>query len=89
MMSVFGVSPIVGGEAVKGPLAKMILSIEGEPPSAESVFRLYKGLFSAFVVEKGDSFESETPIFEANTVMKNNNHRHQLAKDVLDFASRI
>jgi LPPG:FO 2-phospho-L-lactate transferase len=47
------VSPIIGGEAVKGPAAKMCAEL-GEQPSALSVARRYRGLCDLFVLDEAD-----------------------------------
>src|SRR5262249_30607717 len=49
---VVAVSPIVGGQAVKGPLATMIAELAGEAPTAGAVARHYRGLLTAMVVER-------------------------------------
>ena len=47
------VSPIVGGEALKGPLAKLLQELEGEA-SCLSVARLYQGLCDIFILDEVD-----------------------------------
>jgi LPPG:FO 2-phospho-L-lactate transferase len=51
---VVAVSPIIGGEAIKGPLAAMLDSL-GPERSALGVARHYAGLCSAFVVDERDA----------------------------------
>jgi LPPG:FO 2-phospho-L-lactate transferase len=51
---VVAVSPIIGGEAVKGPLAAMLDSL-GPERSALGVARHYAGLCGAFVVDERDA----------------------------------
>jgi LPPG:FO 2-phospho-L-lactate transferase len=48
------VSPIIGGEAVKGPAAKMFAEL-GEEPSALAVARRYRGLCDVFVLDTVDA----------------------------------
>ena len=93
---VVAVSPIVGGQAVKGPLATMIVELAGEPPSAGAVARHYRGLLAAMVVERGDessitSADGAPPIrvLATSTVMRGPDDRLRLARDVLDFCSKI
>jgi LPPG:FO 2-phospho-L-lactate transferase len=50
---VAAVSPLVGGQAFRGPLAEMMASLEHEP-SAAGVAALYGGLLDVFVVAPGD-----------------------------------
>ncbi|MXZ63469.1 MAG: 2-phospho-L-lactate transferase [Chloroflexi bacterium] len=53
MAPVVAVSPIVGGEAVKGPAAAMMQSL-GHEVSALGVARLYAGLVDVFVLDEVD-----------------------------------
>jgi LPPG:FO 2-phospho-L-lactate transferase len=51
---VVAISPLVGGKALRGPLAGMLGSL-GHEPSALGVARLYEGLASAFVLDPSDA----------------------------------
>jgi LPPG:FO 2-phospho-L-lactate transferase len=51
---VVGVSPLVGGKALRGPLAEMMVSL-GHEPSAAGVARLYDDLVATFVVDPVDA----------------------------------
>jgi LPPG:FO 2-phospho-L-lactate transferase len=87
---VVGVSPIVRGAAVKGPLAKMIADLRGEPASAGAVVRHYDRLLRAVVVESGD--EGSVPsirVLGTSTVMRSRDDRLRLARDVLAFAEEV
>ena len=83
---VVAVSPIVGGKAVKGPLAAMIPNLAGVAPSPEAVVRHYGDLLSGIVIEHGDRVELELEVLEAGTVMTNKTDRVRLAEQVLAFA---
>jgi LPPG:FO 2-phospho-L-lactate transferase len=48
------VSPIVGGEAIKGPAADMLRSL-GHEVSALGVARLYTGLIDTFILDEADA----------------------------------
>jgi len=54
--TVVSVSPIIGGQAVKGPLAKMILELTGETPSASFIAKYYRerGILSGYILDKKD-----------------------------------
>lgn len=52
------ISPIVGGEAVKGPAADMLRSL-GHEVSALGVARLYIGLVDTFVLDEADAALAE------------------------------
>jgi LPPG:FO 2-phospho-L-lactate transferase len=51
---VVAISPIVGGRALRGPLAGMLASL-GHEASAVGVAQLYAGLASAFVLDPEDA----------------------------------
>jgi LPPG:FO 2-phospho-L-lactate transferase len=87
---VVALSPIVGGSAVKGPLATMIVDLAGEPPSAGAVVRHYRGLLRAVVVEHGDEATvSSIPVLGTSTVMRSREDRLRLAREILAFAERV
>lgn len=90
---VIGVSPIVGGRAVKGPLATMIPDLLGVPASAAAIASRYGGLLNALVVEPGDTppaaERGETTFFETGVIMGGEADRVRLATEVLQFASAL
>lgn len=50
---VAAISPIVGGKAIKGPAAKMLLAL-GHQASALGVARLYRDVCAVFVIDNAD-----------------------------------
>ena len=86
------VSPIVGGEAIKGPAAEMLRST-GHEVSALGVARLYTELLDAFVIDKVDA--ALAPAVEAvgldvavtDTMMTSPARREELAAFVVAQAS--
>jgi LPPG:FO 2-phospho-L-lactate transferase len=87
---VVALSPIVGGEAVKGPLATMIRELAGEAPSAGAVARHYRGLVRAMVVERGDEATVHAmPVLGTSTVMRSRDDRLRLARELLAFAAEV
>jgi LPPG:FO 2-phospho-L-lactate transferase len=88
---VVAVSPIIGGQAVKGPAAKMFVEM-GIEPSAQSVAQHYGALLSAFVLDQVDAAQGEIlrahglSILATNTLMTSADDRRRLAKEVLEFA---
>lgn len=52
--AVVAVSPLIGGQAVKGPTAKMMRELGVEPDTAE-IARFYDGLITALVVDTADA----------------------------------
>ncbi len=83
---VVAVSPIVGGKAVKGPLAGMIETLAGRPASAVAVRDHYGDLLSGFVVEEGDEAPADLPVLRTGTVIPDATSRTRLAREVLEFA---
>ncbi len=87
---VVAVSPIIGGQAVKGPAAKMYREL-GIEPSALAVARHYRGLVTGFVLDKVDA-QLEAEVRRLNmralvteTLMRTSEDRRRLAEDVLNF----
>jgi LPPG:FO 2-phospho-L-lactate transferase len=87
---VIAVSPIVGGQAVKGPLGSMIPQLTGAPPTAVAVARHYEGLLAGIVVERGDEDGfGDLPVRAFDTVMKSRADSLSLAQEVLAFAGSL
>lgn len=87
---VVAVSPIVGGKAVKGPLADMLPVLGAGAPSAGAVARHYAGLLRGMVVEHGDAETVTGPrVLSASTVMRTREDRIRLAREVLSFAEEL
>lgn len=84
------VSPIIGGQAVKGPAAKMYQEL-GIQPSALAVAKHYQGLVTDFVLDQIDEQLNETVkglsmrTRVTNTLMKSHEDRKRLAVDLLNF----
>jgi LPPG:FO 2-phospho-L-lactate transferase len=85
---VVALSPIVGGAAIKGPLATMIRDLTGEAASAGAVARHYGGLIRAMVVERGDEETvASIPVLGTSTVMRSRDDRLRLAREILAFSA--
>jgi LPPG:FO 2-phospho-L-lactate transferase len=90
--SVVGVSPIVGGKAIKGPAAKMYSELDIQP-SALTVVEHFQDLLKGMVIDAQD--ETLAPEIQAldiqvrvtNTIMMNLQDRMRLAEEVLEFAT--
>jgi LPPG:FO 2-phospho-L-lactate transferase len=88
------VSPIVGGQAIKGPAAKMFAEL-GWAVTAASVAEHYAGLLRGFVLDAVDAelkttIESDTlKILVTHTIMRTDADRARLAREVIDFGERI
>lgn len=91
---VLAVSPIVGGQALKGPAAKMYREL-GFEPSAQAVASHYDDLLTGFVFDEKDQEESEAIAALGlvpkvlPTIMTNREDRKTLARQVLAFAADL
>jgi LPPG:FO 2-phospho-L-lactate transferase len=83
------VSPILGGKAVKGPLATMIPEISGRAPSAEAVATHYEGLLEGYAVHPGDAFDAPFPLLETNTLIQSKKDRVVFARELIEFARSV
>lgn len=86
---VIGVTPIIGGEAVKGPAAKMLREL-GFEASSGAVARRYAGLVNVFISDAADPLPPLVPgmrIVQAPTLMTGTAEREQLAREVLRRAA--
>jgi LPPG:FO 2-phospho-L-lactate transferase len=86
---VIAVSPIIGGQTVKGPAAKMFREL-GIEPSALAVANHYCDLVTGFVLDKTDEqLKGDIGInmstMVTDTLMKDVSDRSRLAQDVLHF----
>ena len=88
------VSPIIGGQTVKGPAAKMYAEL-GIPPSAQAVARHYGSLLSGFVMDTVDSSQASEVTglgirsHIVDTWMKTPGDRRRLAEVVIKFADEL
>jgi LPPG:FO 2-phospho-L-lactate transferase len=87
---VFAVSPIIGGETVKGPAAKMYREL-GIEPSALAVANHYRNVASGFVIDtvdrdlQGEIKGLNMQVLVTNTLMKSHDDRSRLAQELLGF----
>ncbi len=86
---IVAISPIIGGQTVKGPAAKMFREL-GIEPSALAVANHYCGLVTGFVLDKIDEqLKGEIGLnmstMVTNTLMKDVRDRSRLAQEVLHF----
>jgi LPPG:FO 2-phospho-L-lactate transferase len=87
---VVAVSPIIGGNAVKGPTAKIMAEL-GLAIGAAAVARHYEDILDIFVADEADAGEVEQlgiPVILSKTLMLTIEDREALAKAVLAAAGR-
>jgi LPPG:FO 2-phospho-L-lactate transferase len=88
---VIAVSPIIGGQAVKGPTVKIMAEL-GIDANTAAVARHYRGLIDGLVVDDADSDETagvEVPVLATRTLMIELDDRDRLARDVVAFATTL
>ena len=88
------VSPIVGGQAIKGPTAKLMAEL-GLPVNQASIARHYRGLIDGLILDHADAGEAAAVealgirTVTTATVMHGLEDRVALARFVLDFADTL
>jgi len=91
---VIAVSPIVGGNAIKGPAAKMLRELN-YASSALAVAEYYRDILDGFVIDHADADHIEAisalgiAVHATASVMKSLDDRVQLAQTVLQFAHAL
>jgi LPPG:FO 2-phospho-L-lactate transferase len=91
---VVAVSPIVGGEAIKGPTAKIMEEL-GLPLDAGAVAAHYAGLIDGFIVDECDAAlapriaRDDLAVIAAQSVMRTLDDRINLAHTALDFLGTL
>ena len=87
---VVAVSPIIGGQAIKGPTAKMMVEL-GLPVDAAAVARHYGDILDVYVADETDASEVRglgLPVTLARTLMLSLEDREALARVVLEAGGR-
>ena len=85
------VSPIVQGQALKGPTAKMMQEL-GLDTDVLAIARLYKDIAQAIVIDNSDAkYKQELEdiglnVLSTNTIMNTLDNRITLAKDIIEFS---
>jgi LPPG:FO 2-phospho-L-lactate transferase len=91
---IIGVSPIVEGKALKGPLDKIMTNL-GLEVSPYGVAQLYRGFLDGFVIDEADKALSAKieqlgmRVTATNTVMNSDDAKARLARDTLALAESI
>ena len=88
------VTPIVGGQAIKGPAAKMLAEL-GHAVSAVGVAACYKGLIDGFVLDRVDAAAKREiealglRVLVTDTMMHTHADKGRLAGEVLEFVDKL
>jgi LPPG:FO 2-phospho-L-lactate transferase len=87
---IIAVSPLIGGQAVKGPTAKIMAEL-GVPADSASIARHYR-FIDGLIIDETDRAEAgkiDMPVRVTSTLMRSLGDRDRLAADCLEFASHL
>ncbi len=88
---VVAVSPIIGGQAVKGPTVKIMAEL-GIAATTQTIAAHYRGLIDGLIIDESDAHERaqvDMPVLVTRTMMKDIADRERLAHDVVVFADTL
>jgi len=87
---IIAVSPLIGGQAVKGPTAKIMAEL-GVPADSASIARHYR-FIDGLIIDESDQAEAskiDMPVRVTSTLMRSLGDRDRLAADCLEFACHL
>ena len=93
-MPVVAVSPIVGGQALKGPAAKMMTEL-GLESTVTALAEHYAGTVDGLVIDRVDEeaaarIEADgIKVLATDTVMRTDEDKIRLAKETVEFAMAL
>ncbi len=93
-MRVVAVSPIVGGAAIKGPAAKMMIEL-GFESSVTALAEHYVGSLDGLVIDQVDATSAARieslgmRVWVTDTIMKSEDDKIRLAQEVIGFAKKF
>lgn len=83
------VSPFLGGQAIKGPAAKIMREI-GLTPDAVGLIRHYGALLDGLVVDEGDdALKAALPLLKTDILIPDAGAQTRLAAEVFAFVERL
>ena len=88
---VTAVSPIIGGDAVKGPTAKIMREL-GRAVNTQAILTHYRGLIDALVIDESDAGDVagvSMPIMATRTKMENLADRIRLGREVITYSATL
>jgi LPPG:FO 2-phospho-L-lactate transferase len=90
---IIAVSPLVQGQALRGPADRMLAGL-GRVPSSAAIAELYSDFLDGIVIDRQDTAESEriaalrVRVLTTDIIMRETRDRERLAGEVLEFARR-
>jgi LPPG:FO 2-phospho-L-lactate transferase len=88
---VVAVCPVIGGEAIKGPTAKIMREL-GVAVTPAAVAAHYEGILDGLVIDTSDAAWADrcgVPVCVTATLMNTIDDRRRLAAKTLEFAQRL
>lgn len=85
---IVAVSPIIGGQAVKGPTAKLMVEL-GVPVDNHAVARHYLGIIDGLLIDGRDAAPQSIAVARTDTLMTTLDDRARVAKAALALARTI
>ncbi len=85
------VTPLVAGQAIKGPTAKIMGEL-GLPLDVAAIVAHYRGLIDGFVLDAADGPQAATlglPVTVTDTVMRSLEDRERVARTAIGFCRRL
>ena len=83
--SIVAVSPLVGGQAVKGPTAKLMEEL-GLAVDNQTIADHYKGLIHLLLIDEGDAAPDGVAVGRTATLMHTLDDRIRVARAALELA---
>ena len=83
--AVVAVSPLVGGQVLKGP-TEAFMAWAGHPLDAAGIARAYDGLIAGLVA---DERTDAVPVLETDVLLDTPDARRRVAEETLDFAQAL
>lgn len=91
---IVAVSPIIAGQAIKGPAAKLMAEL-GHTPGVAAVADHYRGFIDGLVIDTADAAQADVlrrsgvEVLATGAVMSSDEDRVRLARESLDFAAAL
>jgi LPPG:FO 2-phospho-L-lactate transferase len=88
---VVAISPLIGGQAIKGPTVKIMTEL-GIPQTQASIARHYEGLIDGIMIDNIDEAEATSlgvTTRTTRTLMRSLEDRERLAREVIEFGASL
>lgn len=82
------VSPLIGGQAVKGPAAKIMAELKRET-TPYAIAQHYNGLIDGLIIDEADRHQAFGECLVTATLMRDIADRERLAREALSYIERL